>query len=781
MKKVLMLAFSNIRKNKSQAVSLLLVVFLAGFLLNAGLLLLLNFSKLFDEKSEELYAPHAAFLEAPNPYVEEELDYLRNYPGVTATESHELLAANADIKFNGDVMPGLFMMVKVSEQQRMNPLKLIGESLPLNESSIYLPYIMKTGGQINLGDDFYVTVQGNEYHYKVAGFTEEAYFGSSTIQWYRFYLSDDGYDNFKELLPSTVSVLHTVRLEDPNLSNTLIKDYTNRFYYEKSGNNNIFNNNISYEAVKNSRTFLSNITSMILVALAAVILLVSLIVIRFRIHSSIEESIVNIGVLKAMGYLSRQIILSMILQFGGISAVGVLLGVSTSYSILPAISDLLEPQTAFVWKQGFDLTASGITVLIIVCAVLFDTTLTSLRIRKMHPLTALRGGISTHNFKRNPLPLDRSLGKLTFLLAVKNIYHNLKQMIMVAAVITGITFAAASVISIYFNVGLHPGSFAGLIAGEVPDATFVMKNPEDSANVLSDLKNSDKVRKAIFYSSRSVLIDGNNAQNYISEDFSLTEGKMLYKGRYPKHDNEIALSGASSLQSGKTIGDKVSVTYNGQKREYLVTGLIQSLNDNGYGMAMTTKGMEQLYPEFVPDRIYVYLKNAEDTAKLIDEFKEKDGALFLNTLDMGKLIEVQLGVYGSVLASISVAITIITFLVVVLVLYLVLKTSILRRRQEFGIQKAVGFTSVQLMNQIALSFTPAIISGVVLGCILGNLGFNSLFVALVQSMGIMTASMPPSYLFTTLLGIGIIIFSYFISLLIALRIRKISPYVLVTE
>jgi len=85
------------------------------------------------------------------------------------------------------------------------------------------------------------------------------------------------------------------------------------------------------------------------------------------------------------------------------------------------------------------------------------------------------------------------------------------------------------------------------------------------------------------------------------------------------------------------------------------------------------------------------------------------------------------------------------------------------------------------MNQIAISFTPAIISGVVIGCTLGNLGFNSLFVALVQSMGIMTASMPPSYLFTTLLGVGIIIFSYFISLLIALRIRKISPYMLVSE
>ena len=58
-----------------------------------------------------------------------------------------------------------------------------------------------------------------------------------------------------------------------------------------------------------------NMVAMILVAFAAVIVLVSLIVIKFRVTNSIDDGIINIGVLKAVGYTSRQILASITLQF----------------------------------------------------------------------------------------------------------------------------------------------------------------------------------------------------------------------------------------------------------------------------------------------------------------------------------------------------------------------------------------------------------------------------------------------------------------------------------
>ncbi len=781
MKKILMLSFSNIRKNKGQSVNLLAVIFITGFLLNLGLLLLFNFSKFYDKLCEEVHSPHAAFLMNQSSYVPAQSNYLKNYPGVTDFEEQEVLADTASIKYNGDTMPGMFVMVKTGEKQNMNPLKLIGPSKPLDDNSIYLPYIMKTGGNMNLGDDFFITVENQEYHFTIAGFTEEVFFGSNTIQWYRFYLSGKGYDRLKERLPSSSRILQTVRMEKPSYSDRLIKDFSHKFSYQAVTDNMSVYYYCSYDNVKTSRTFLSGITSMIFVALAAVILLVSLVVIRFRIHNTMEESMVNIGVLKALGYQSRQIIASLVLQFTGIATVAILLGIALSYTVLPVISDILKMQTALIWKQSFDPLISSMTLLVILLIIFTDTVLTSLRIRKMHPLTALRGGIPTHNFRRNYFPLETSHGNLTFLLAAKSVIQNLKQNFMIFAVIIAITFASASVLSIYYNVGLHPDSFAQLVAGEVPDAVFIVKDPANSAKVMTDIKQSTSVEKVIYYSACSVLVDGNEAQSYVTADFSLTEGKMLYKGRYPKHDNEIALSGPLSQQTGRNIGDTVTITYNGRNYDYLITGLIQSMNDNGNGLSITTDGMKRLYPDFLPEQIYVYMKNTADAQKLINDLTRTDGRLFVNTLNMKKLVEVQLGVYGSVFATITSAITVITCCVVILVLYLVLKTSILRRRREIGIQKAVGFTSFQLMNQLLLSFSPAVIAGVAAGCILGIYCFNPLFVILVQSLGIMTASMPASYSLTVFLGIGIIVLSYVISLLITLRIRKITPYMLVSE
>ncbi|BCJ99292.1 ABC transporter permease [Anaerocolumna chitinilytica] len=781
MKKILMLSFSNIRKNKGQSINLLAVILITGFLLNLGLLLLINFTKFYDSLSEEVNSPHAAFLVNRSAYSTAQSDYLKSYPGVTETEEQEVLSDSAGIKYNGDKIPGMFIMVKASEKQDMNPLKLIGPSNPLDENSIYLPYLMKSGGKMNLGEDFFISIEGKEYHFTIAGFTEEVYFGSNTIQCYRFYLSDEGYEKLHKSIPTSSSILQTVRLEKAALSNELMKDFSNKFYYQASAGNTSTYFSSSYTEVKTSRTFLSGITSMILVALAAVILLVSLVVIRFRIHNTIDESMVNIGVLKAIGYQSRQIIASLVLQFTGIATVATLLGTALSYAVLPIISDILKIQTALIWKQEFDPMISSITLLIIVLFVFADTVLTALRIRKMHPLTALRSGISTHNFRHNPFALETTPGGLILLLAVKNVYQNLKQNIMIFAVLAAITFASASVLSIYSNVGLHPDSFAELVAGEVPDLVILIKDPLNSAKVMNDVKSSSKVRKVIYYVSRSVLVDGNEAQSYITDDYSLTEGKMLYKGRYPKHDNEIALSGPLSQHTGKKIGDIINVTYNNKSYDYLITGLIQSMNNNGKGLSITTEGMKRLYPDFLPEQIYAYMNNTSDTEKLINNLTAKDEHLFINILNMKKLADVQLSVYGSVFAIITATITIITCFVVILVLYLVLKTSILRNRREIGIQKALGFTTYQLMNQLSISYSPAVITGTAVGCLLGIYCFNPLFVALVQSLGIMTASMPASHSLTALLGIGIVILSYLISLVITLRIRKITPYMLVSE
>ena len=80
---------------------------------------------------------------------------------------------------------------------------------------------------------------------------------------------------------------------------------------------------------------------MILVAFSAVIVLVSLIVIKFRVTNSIDDGMVNIGVLKAVGYTSRQILASITLQFMLITLSAGIVGVAVSYAVIPVFGGVI--------------------------------------------------------------------------------------------------------------------------------------------------------------------------------------------------------------------------------------------------------------------------------------------------------------------------------------------------------------------------------------------------------------------------------------------------------
>ncbi|MDR2197713.1 MAG: ABC transporter permease, partial [Coriobacteriales bacterium] len=182
-----------------------------------------------------------------------------------------------------------------------------------------------------------------------------------------------------------------------------------------------------------------------------------------------------------------------------------------------------------------------------------------------------------------------------------------------------------------------------------------------------------------------------------------------------------------------------------------------------------------------PSQIYAYLDDPSATAAFIKEVERGHKDSLHLSLNLQELATAQLGAYGAIFAAVTVVIGVVTMLVIIGVLYLVLRTAILRQRRELGIQKALGFTTFQLMNQLALCFLPAVTLGVALGAAAGVLGFNNVFLALTRTLGIMDASMPAPLGATLLVCAGILTLSYAASLLIALTIRRINPYRLISE
>jgi putative ABC transport system permease protein len=120
-------------------------------------------------------------------------------------------------------------------------------------------------------------------------------------------------------------------------------------------------------------------------------------------------------------------------------------------------------------------------------------------------------------------------------------------------------------------------------------------------------------------------------------------------------------------------------------------------------------------------------------------------------------------------------------LVIILVLYFVISSSVIRKRRELGIQKAIGYTTLNLMNQISISFLFPMIFGISVGCVLGAAAANPLMALAMSGAGVVKANfiIPPAWIAVT--GAGMAILSYAAGMFITWRIRKISAYALVTE
>jgi len=764
------LTVANIRKAKSQTVGMLLLVIISALLLNVGLVLFFGVGTFFDELAEELNAPQFLAATPESERNEEALEFVRNFPNVTEVEKQLMLLAVGEVNFGDDALGTLFIS-NVSDELHMNRPMTVGETLPLEGDAIYIPHFMFLSGGFSLGDIFEIELEGENFIFTIAGSVKELHFGNSMNSMWRFFVSDEVFSAMLSEFPySRVMIISAYMSEGWD---SLVYEFRTLW-----GSLTAWTIN----GVQSITTMIPTIAAIMLVVFAFILLVVAAIVIRFRISNDIEESMVNIGVLKAMGYRNYQIILSIILQFGIIALLGGILGALVSQILLPMVTGIFEPIHGLIWNPAFDFAMLMITLISVVAIVLLFTYITSRRINKLHPLIALRGGLTTHNFVKNHLPLDKSRGALSTLIALKQLLINKKQAVMVCLIVGAVTFASVAGLSLHYNVNVNTTAFRSLF-GEIPDVFIAINDTEQETVIRETLSEHPHVEKAFGHSLNpiallDVLTEGIRIPMTVVENFDYLTGNPIVEGRLPILSNEIVFDVGANARLEKSVGDWVTVSTEHYEQEFIITGFVQSMS-SFFGM-INYQGKLQIMPGFVFDEFYIYLVEGADADEFIESIFSLHGDIVASVMYVQAQFESQMGAMGDIFAAVNIVIMVVVAAVVILVLYLIIKTIIIRRKRELGIQKAIGFTTIQLMSQISLSLSPPIILGVIIGAIGGYIGFNPIFVAMVRGMGISQADMLVPVAWVVVVSVGLVALAYAVSMLIAGRIRKISAYGLVT-
>lgn len=792
--KLWMHARANIRKSKSVSVTLVILFLIAALLLNTGLLVAVNYGSFFGELKEEL-KPADVYYAVPDAiYSGKVEDYFLNNEHVQKTQTQDVLWTSAEVNFKDQQKTFTILFQNMDEERALSKWKYVGEYLPPDEMSVYLPDIFKAVGGYELGDKITVgyteaaTGAKKSLSFTVKGYTEDIFFSSTDTGLMGFYLPGDTYRQVAGILNDPVYKLHVVHADLDEVKNAASVESGLRELLQL-GSSSLISGDISnmlvsidIELIEMSRCMMATMVAAMMVLFALIVVAVCLLVVRFRIVNSIEDDMMKIGSLKSIGYTSRQIGFTLLLQYLLLAGVGSAAGIALSYPLLPAVSAVFEQQSGLKWEQGFDAGVSFAALFTVLAIILLVVVLAARRIKKCSPISALRGETNARRFKHNRMPLEKAAGPLPATLAFKSVLQNIKQNVMILIILIAVTFAGSFGVVMYYNTSVDTKAFAEVPGMEITNVVATLQPEKDQVGTVREIRKMPHVRKAVYLDEVKIKVEDTEVSSFVMQDYDEKETRLVYEGRYPANDHEIVLAGILAERIHKTVGDTVRVEYGGREETFTVTGLSNGSSMGGLNTCIRTEDFSRLHPDFKPQSLYIYLDEGIESAAFIDTLRSSfDKETIPAITDFDKLLAEGMASYQNIVAAMGMAMLIITILVVALVLYFMISSSVIRQKRELGIQRAVGYTTFQLMNQISLTFLLPVALGAAAGSVLGAFGTNPLMSVAMKGAGIMKAGFIVDPFWMVCFGLGAILFSYLLSLLTTWRIRKISAYALVTE
>ncbi len=778
MKEVL-LAKSNIRKGKSLAIGLLLLITIATCFLNVVLVIFNDFKDNSYKHAKRLNTEDVlliAYGDDKNKIDEAYLSSITNdYKDIEILDN---LGVDSEVKY-GDGTINTTIIIENEEtalNARIGKVELMDVDESITDNYIYLPNQLHVGGKHKVGDMFELKVSNKTYKYKIKGFINSIGLGSYNAGAIKVIIPKDEYDTIK----TEGSTSLQIKIAKFKLNDGISQEkFANTLTTKLEKDNKISAQAMPLSLVILARTFISTILGVCFAVVSIVVIIIVLLMLSNSISNYITDNIKTIGALKSIGYTSGNIKASFIIQFITLTLIGSILGIGLSYVMLPGIIDLMTTQSGIPCKVSPNILWILVTLFTILLVVFLSVIFFTKKIKKIEPITALRDGVNTHNFKKNRIALEKSILPLNLSLAIKTMFTNIKQNIATFIIAFFLVFSGVISLIMYQNFSVKPK--VSLMTFEYSDGAVLADKDlnKDIYNYMSSIEGVKNVRAV---TSLPVKNDDNTLFSYVLDDSKKLENKdVCYKGRLPKYDNEIAISGKYASTYKFNIGDQIIINKGDKKAKYIITGYIQSFNNMGQEAVLLETGANKLLDKEINKQYYYDVKDGYKVDKINKKIQNKFGDRITSTANIEEIMDAALATFVAISNIMVILIMSVSFIVILLILYLLMKTFIGKKRKDYGILKATGYTSRNIIFQNAISFMPSIVLSVIISSIVSYFVANPYLETITKSFGVMKLTFDVPIDLMIIMGIGFIVISYLITLFLSLKLRKIEPYNLLKD
>lgn len=576
-----------------------------------------------------------------------------------------------------------------------------------SEGEVYVPvcyrkeYGIKSGDVMRIGKEELI----------VAGFLRDSQMNSMMASSKRFLISEPDYERLRQL--GSEEYLIEFRLKDGSDINAFATVYKDAGLPDNGPT-------ITYPLIRMMNALSDGMMILVVLLVSVVVLLISMLCIRYIILTQLEKDKTGIGMLKAVGISRRDIRKLYMSKYLILSVVGCMTGVIAAMIISGPVGAQMRELYGNAGNTGLIYALMILGALAAEGVILLSVNRTLRRTDRLSAVDALYGRGCFGKKKNLWLPAMIITAAAVFMILVP---QNMKSTIEAPEFVTYMGIGES-----HIRIDVRQTGNVRKIAGEVTE----------------DIGHDNRVRDYVLMetgSYRTILQNGSSYDLMIENGDHSRFPVRYTEGRYPENDREIALSVLNAEEMGVKLGDEIIVCKemkDGTAEEIScsVCGIYSDITNGGKTAKACMKDPDDATP-VMWSIIYLSLADEDLTREWTNEYHDRYSS-FENGVKVTLIADYLKGTYGQTIRNISKSAAVsaaMACFVLFIVMLLLVRLVLWRERNDSSLKKALGFTTSDIRMEYLKKTLTYILPGIVLGVFAGIIPGQSMAALLLRSMG----------------------------------------------
>lgn len=482
--------------------------------------------------------------------------------------------------------------------------------------------------------------------------------------------------------------------------------------------------------------FLSALTDLATAAIyflaGGLLLVITLICLRFILLAEIEAESGEIGLLKAIGLPNKTIEQLYLQKIVLTTGLGSLIGYSLALVFLPVTTQRIKETFGQAALSLVDGMLGFVIAILLFFVITFYSWIILNRIKKASVVDLLvqeNGFVSRRRKRKFPPVRHLSANLLITRRKLKNGYA----FPFWLCLFISLTILLPSRLIHTMNAPefiTYMGSAKYDISLEVTEGEGVDARAKTARQTLQKLSQSHSVSPSEIRRTQLQATSSQGDTVSLPVDMGQDAGKELHytQGHAARNNQEIALSLLAAEELGKGLGDKLTLTVNGQSISPKIVGLYQDITNGGKTAKLPSEFGQAHSQKYI---FYLRLTNHHQKKKILQLLTSKLGKKGYRINDAKGIVQQTLGGMIQELQKASNTTLGVSLLIFGSLLFLFLSLHVNRNLKEFIFKRTLGlsFSSVYLQElyPLAISSLLGAFSGILLVQYLGEPFISSLF------------------------------------------------------